>query len=218
MAGPPSPVAFAHGLVLAVGLIAALGPQNVYVFQQGVSQPRLVRALPTVVTAGVCDTALIGLAVLGVSVVVLRVAWLRTTLYAAGVGFLVYVGWRLYTAPEGTVDANAATAAGAREQVAFTASVSLLNPHAVLDTVGVIGTSAVAYDAPARWAFAAGCLVVSWGWFAGLAVAGRRLGASDRADRWLRHVDAASALVVWAVAAYMGWRLLATLDVAGGVG
>ncbi|MFW5999841.1 MAG: LysE/ArgO family amino acid transporter [Halorubrum sp.] len=97
---------------------------------------------------------------------------------------------------------------GAREQVGFTASLSLLNPHAVLDTVGVIGTNALAYAAPSRWAFTAACLVVSWGWFLGLAAGGRLLGDAIATEGRLRYLNAISAGVVWAVALFMAWRLL----------
>jgi L-lysine exporter family protein LysE/ArgO len=41
------------------------------------------------------------------------------------------------------------------------AGVSLLNPHAILDTIGVIGTSALAYDGRGRATFAVACLFVS---------------------------------------------------------
>ena len=34
----------------------------------------------------------------------------------------------------------------AKKQILFALSVSLLNPHAIMDTVGVIGTSASVYD------------------------------------------------------------------------
>lgn len=205
--------AFVHGFVLALGLIVALGPQNVFVFQQGVAQPHLARALPTVVTAGAADTLLVLLAVLGVSVAVLRFAWLQTVLFGAGFVFLLYVGWALYSAPTLDVDPGAEEFLGAREQIGFTASVSLLNPHAILDTVGVIGTNALAYAGADRWTFTAGCLVVSWGWFGGLAAAGWRLGGSRSADRWLQYLNPVSAVVVWAVAGYMGWRLLRTAAV-----
>lgn len=197
--------AFTHGVVLSFGLIVAFGPQNVFIFQQGATQPRVWRALPTVVTAGVADTLLILLAVLGVSVVVLEFAWLQTALFAAGFVFLCYVGWVLYAAPEFDPDATGADRLGTREQVGFTASVSILNPHAILDTVGVIGTNALAYAGTSRWSFTVGCLVVSWGWFAGLAVVGRRLGGA--APGWLRHLNAISAVLVWLAALYMGVQL-----------
>jgi L-lysine exporter family protein LysE/ArgO len=65
--------AFTHGFILALGLILPLGAQNVFVFQQGATQHRFFQALPAVITAAVCDTALIILAVLGVSVVVFTI-------------------------------------------------------------------------------------------------------------------------------------------------
>lgn len=95
-------------------------------------------------------------------------------------------------------------------QVGFTASVSLLNPHAILDTVGVIGTSALAYGVSERWVFAGGVVTVSWVWFAGLAASGRLLGRAEStvADAVLTRLDALSAVVIWAVAGYMAWRFL----------
>ena len=205
--------AAAHGIALSLGLIVALGPQNVFVFQQGAAQPRLRDAAPTVVAAGVSDTLLVVAGVLGLSLVVLRLPWVRTALLAAGVVMLAYVGYALVASPVLSADPDTESRLDPRGQVGFAASVSLLNPHAVLDTVGVIGTSALAYAGGARWAFAAGALVVSWCWFAGLATAGRLVGASERAGALLRPLNAASAVVVWLVAAYMAWRLLGLLGV-----
>lgn len=205
--------AFAHGVVLATGLIVALGPQNVFIFQQGAVQPRLTRALPTVVTAGAADTALILLGVLGVSVVVLEFAWLRAVMLGAGVVFLAYIGWTLVSAPALDLTGNPGELLGARAQIGFTASVSLLNPHAILDTVGVIGTNALAYSVPGRWAFTGGCVLVSWAWFLGLAVAGRAVGDAASGDGWLRRLNTVSAVIIWAVALYLCWQLAGIVGV-----
>ncbi|ELZ57434.1 MULTISPECIES: LysE/ArgO family amino acid transporter [Halorubrum] len=205
--------AFLHGLALSLGLIAAVGPQNVFVFQQGASQPRLRRSLPTVLTAGAADTLLILAGVLGVSAAVIEFAWLRTALLAAGVAFLIYVGWTLVSVPAAGLGPRDETRLSVREQVGFTASVSLLNPHAILDTIGVIGTNALAYAPPRRWAFTAACLLVSWGWFLGLATGGRLLGNSVLSDGRLRYLNVLSAGVIWVVALYMAWRLLGLVGV-----
>lgn len=200
--------AFFHGLALSVGLIAAVGPQNVFVFQQGAVQPRLRRSLPTVFTAGAADTLLILLGVLGASAVVIEFAWLRTVLLGGGVAFLVYVGWTLFSTPVTALESPDEAPLGAREQIGFTAALSLLNPHAILDTIGVIGTNAVAYAPPSRWAFTGACLAVSWGWFLGLAAAGQALGDTVASDGRLRYLNVISAGIIWAVALYMSWRLL----------
>jgi arginine exporter protein ArgO len=46
--------------------------------------------------------------------------------------------------------------------------VSLLNPNAILDTVGVIGAAIAAQEVTGRTAFAGGALTASWVWFVAL--------------------------------------------------
>lgn len=53
--------AFIYGVILAFGLILPLGAQNVFVFNQGAIQKNYINALPTVITAALCDTLLISL-------------------------------------------------------------------------------------------------------------------------------------------------------------
>lgn len=50
----------------------------------------------------------------------------------------------------------------------FAMSVSLPNPHAILDTMGVIGTSSLKYNGTEKLVFTVVCIVVSWLWFVGL--------------------------------------------------
>ena len=84
--------AILHGIILAFGLILPLGVQNVFVFSQGATQPKLLRALPATVTAALCDTFLILLAIFGLSVIVLQFEWLRISLMITGILFLLYMG------------------------------------------------------------------------------------------------------------------------------
>lgn len=60
----------------------------------------------------------------------------------------------------------------AKKQILFALSVSLLNPHAILDTVGVIGTSALNYIGTDKTLFTITCIIVSWLWFVSLMFAG----------------------------------------------
>lgn len=65
---------------------------------------------------------------------------------ALGAGLLGYMGWKTWRAAEASaVDAPAQSPWTARRQVVFAVSVSLLNPHALMDTLVVIGGSAAAY-------------------------------------------------------------------------
>lgn len=199
--------AILHGLVLAFGLILPLGAQNVFVFNQGAAQPTIWRALPVVITAFLCDMLLILLAVLGVSLVVLTVSWLKTVLYAVGVCFLLYMGYLTWRSRP-TADSSEAQQFSAKRQVMFAASVSLLNPHAILDTIGVIGTSSLSYTGAEKWGFTIACVIVSCLWFFGLAIAGRTAGRLDRSGRLLRGLNIISAIIMWGLALYMASQLL----------
>lgn len=152
-----------HGLVLAFGLILPLGVQNVFIFSQGATQPTLLRALPATITAALCDTLLIVLAVYGLSLIILQYEGLRSALMCAGILFLLYMSYSIWrSAPN---EANMEQVISTKKQIIFALSVSLLNPHAILDIVGVIGTSALKYNGEALFLFTITCIVVSWIWF-----------------------------------------------------
>lgn len=198
-----------HAFILALGLILPLGVQNVFIFQQGMVQRRLWSVLPVVITAGLCDTLLIGLAVGGVSVLVLGLPGVKLVLMSAGVLFLIYMGgvtWRSASTVKHHMDSDSTatlTSLTARKQVAFALSVSLLNPHALLDTIGVIGTSSLQYEHGAKWVFALTCIGVSWLWFFVLAIAGMTVGRLDEDGRWFRILNRCSALLIWGIALYL---------------
>lgn len=191
-----------HGFFLAFGLILPLGVQNVFVFNQGAAGRKLRRALPAVLTAALGDTVLILLAVLGVSVLILSWAWLKIAIFAAGAVFMIYIGWTIWRDASAPASAEA-SGLPAKKQVGFALSVTFLNPHAILDTVGVIGTSSMGYTGGAKWAFTLATILVSWIWFCGLAIAGRTVGSLDREGAMLRGINRVSALIVWAMAIYM---------------
>lgn len=199
--------AILHGFILAFGLILPLGAQNVFVFNQGALQPSLWRAMPVVITAALCDALLILLAVLGVSLVVLSVAWLKTMLYAIGVLFLLYMGFLTWRSRPNVDQKQETVPFSAKRQVMFAASVSLLNPHAILDTIGIIGTSSLNYSGGAKWGFTIACILVSCLWFFGLSVAGRLTGKLDRSGGLMRGLNMVSALIMWGIALYMAWTL-----------
>lgn len=199
--------AFLHGLVLAIGLILPLGPQNAFVLAQGAIQPSFPRSLPVVFAAGCCDTLLILLAVLGISVLVVEIPVARILLTVGGVLFLLVAGLLSWRGGGGGEADGPAPGEGLPpgRQVALAVAFSLGNPHAILDTVGVIGTGSLAYHGPEKAVFTGATILVSWLWFAGLALAGRALGRIRMARRLLAR---ASAVVMWVSAAYLAATLL----------
>lgn len=191
-----------HGLILAFGLILPLGVQNVFVFNQGAVQRKWIGVLPVVLTASICDTVLISLAVLGVSAVVLGIPWIKMMLIFVGVVFLIYMGFATWKSNP-TTEGGAAQSFTPRKQITFAASVSLLNPHAILDTIGVIGTSSLSYIGLEKITFMSVCIIVSWLWFFGLSIAGRMVGRIDQSGKLILLLNKISALIIWGTACYL---------------
>ncbi|MFD2831253.1 LysE/ArgO family amino acid transporter [Corticicoccus populi] len=195
-----------HGIILAFGLILPLGVQNVFVFSQGATQQSLLRAVPATVTAAVCDTLLILLAVLGLSMVVLQFEWLRVGLMSAGILFLLYMGYSIWRTRPAAM--RTGKALNGKQQIVFALSVSLLNPHAILDIFGVIGTSALRYTGFEQFLFTAACIIVSWLWFIGLMLAGSTMQRIDDSGRLMNIFNKCSAVFIWGTAVYLFFGLI----------
>ena len=156
--------AFLHGFCLALGLILPLGVQNLFVFQQGIVQPRFISVLPVIITAAACDTILILLSVGGISLMLAEFMLLKNILLGCGILFLFYMGYLSWRS-DGQIAQQRETAFSAKRQVLFAVSVSLFNPYAFLDIIGVIGTSSLQYIAAEKIWVTTACILVSWLWF-----------------------------------------------------
>lgn len=191
-----------HGIILAFGLILPLGVQNVFVFNQGATQPQFRRALPVILTASICDTLLISLAVLGISVIVLGVYWIKFILLTVGVIFLLIMGYTTWRSKP-VSNSSDEKALAPKKQIVFAMSVSLLNPHAIMDTIGVIGTSSLSYSGIEKLGFTLACIIVSWIWFFSLALIGRQIGRLPNSEGFIILLNKVSALIMWGTALYL---------------
>ncbi|MCM3715337.1 LysE/ArgO family amino acid transporter [Halalkalibacter oceani] len=203
--------AIVHGLILSFGLILPLGAQNIFIFNQGVTQHSFRAALPVVITASVCDAILIALAVAGLSVIVLQFTWMNQLLLAIGCLFLLYMGWSIWKSVPDDSKEEPSGPISPRQQILFAVSVSLFNPHAIIDTIGVVGTSSLAYQGIDKLLFAGACVAVSFIWFFMLAAAGRKLGHYDKDGRKIRKLNQASALFMWGMAVFLAYQLFRQL-------
>ena len=191
--------AIIHGILLSLGLILPLGAQNVFVFNQGANHQRWSRSLPVIITAGLCDTLLIVLAVLGVSLILMSFPTLQLVIYMIGFVFLLYMAWSLWREKPASMAHHVQMTA--KKQIGFAMSVSLLNPHAIMDTIGVIGTSAALYDGTEKWLFALATISVSWIWFVALSLLGRFVGHIDTSGKFILILNKLSSVIILIVAA-----------------
>ena len=199
--------AFLPGLLLGLALILPIGAQNLFVLHQALLVG-LPRVLAVTVTASLCDTLLITLGAGGAASVLRAAPGLSGALTGVGVAFLVTLGLRSLYA--GAPVAEPAAIQRSSALVGPTIAVSLLNPHAILDTVAVLGGAIAAQGAGQRSGFALGVISASWLWFQGLGLAGAlaraRLPASARL--WMQR---ASGLVMLLFALLLTVHLVSSL-------
>ncbi|SHD05599.1 LysE/ArgO family amino acid transporter [Staphylococcus argenteus] len=198
--------AILHGFILSIGLILPLGAQNVFIFNQGANQSKYRYALPAILTAGLSDSLLISIAVIGISIIIMSMPILQAIIYAIGLIFLLYMAWTIWN--EKPSMNNQVKAMSPMKQVSFALSVSLLNPHAILDTIGVIGSSAALYNGIEKIAFTTTCISVSWLWFFLLAILGKFVGSTDKTGKLLLIINKISSVIIIIVALIILQKLL----------
>lgn len=202
-------IAFINGFILAFGLIMPLGVQNVFIFNQGAAQRKFYSALPSIITAGLCDTFLIIIAVLGVSLLVMQKPWIKDIIFLFGFCFLLYMGYITWNTRVNKVEPPKSLSA--KKQILFAASVSLLNPHALLDSIAIIGTNSMRFEGVDKWSFTFACILVSWLWFFGIAITGKIMHKLDRSGKLLNTTNKISAIIIWIVAFYLIFALIESL-------
>lgn len=118
-----------------------------------------------------------------------------------GIVFLLYMGYSIWRSNPTTSEKSEALPV--KKQILFALSVSLLNPHAILDTIGVIGTSALKYNGTEQVLFTAACVLISWLWFFGLTLAGASFKKLDSSGKLMNIFNKCSAIFIWATAMYL---------------
>lgn len=201
---PAGFIEYAQGFALSAGLIVAIGAQNVFVLTQGARghRPWLVAGVCTA-----CDGLLIAAGVGGVGALASASPGFSGLLALAGAAFLLVYGLRAFKSAmsgESLGLAEEASPPPVRAIIAGALAVSLLNPHALLDTVVLIGGLSSRLDAMGRLFFGLGAVTASACWFFSLSLGGRLLAPVLRRPRAWRVLDVLVGLTMWALAAGIG--------------
>ena len=197
-------IPFAFGLLFGLATAFPVGVQSFVVMNQGLrfGYPRV---LTGIVTASLCDTLLIVAGAAGASALLAN-ADERVPVLLIGIAFLAIFGVLAFRAPPAVEAGRVKSVGRPLAMIAQTVGVSLFNPHAVLETVGILGGAIVAQSAENRIGFAAGVISASWVWFLmvglGASALQRRLTAPARL--WMQR---SSGAIMLALAAALVIRL-----------
>ena len=155
---------YLNGLLLGMSLIMALGPQNVFLIRQGAMRQH---AVLSAIICFVCDIILITASVIGLQDVLEAHADLRSWMTWFGAAFLLYYGIsalrRAFDKKSKEVEQESSSTN--RWQIIMLAlGFSLLNPHAIIDSLVLIGGGSGQFPGHER-VFLLGVLSSSLLWF-----------------------------------------------------
>lgn len=192
-------------------MIVAIGAQNAFLLKQGVQR---CHAVVSALACALCDILLIVLGASSVGSFIVGHPALLGAIRIGGALFLLEYGRRAAMAAwrgpalgcpalrGPTCPAPAAPAAATTRTTAVRTAIalSLLNPHAWLDTVVLLGAIGAAQPGQSRYYFSAGAILASALWFASLALGAHLLAPLLARPHAARALDALIAATMWTIA------------------
>lgn len=189
---------YLNGMLVAAGLIIAIGAQNAFVLAQSL---RREHHLPVAALCVLCDAVLVCAGVFGLATLLAQNPTLLAVARWGGIAFLSWYGAKalLRALDPQTLDQAANAGPRSRKAVLLAAlAVTLLNPHVYLDTVLLIGS--LGAQQPVPGAYALGAASASLIWFFALALGAAWLAPwLARPTTW-RLLDFGVALMMFAMA------------------
>ncbi|MGC5701512.1 amino acid transporter [Pseudomonas sp. NFXW11] len=193
---------YVNGLLVAAGLIMAIGSQNAFVLAQSL---RREHHLPVAALCITCDALLVAAGVFGLATVLTQSPMLLAVARWGGAAFLIWYGaqaLRRACAKQSLQQGEGQTVRSLRAVMLSALAVTLLNPHVYLDTVLLIGSLGAQQVEPG--AYVVGAASASLLWFLTLALGAAWLAPwLARPGTW-RVLDLLVAVMMFSVA----WQLI----------
>lgn len=189
---------YSNGLLVAFGLIMAIGAQNAFVLAQSL---RREHHLSTAALCVTCDALLVTAGVFGLAGLLADSPLLLGIARWGGAAFLLWYAAQALRRALGSqsLQHSAMPLPRSRRAVLLAAlAVTLLNPHVYLDTVLLIGSLGAQQAVPG--AYALGAASASLLWFLGLALGAAWLAPWLARPATWRLIDLAVAAMMLAVA------------------
>lgn len=203
--------AFINGLIIALGLIVAIGPQNAYVIRKGLRK-RHVFLVTTL--CFLSDALLIALGAAGVGALLKEGSLATHLMSLAGGIFLLWYGSLSLkdaihpkTMTRRDIEEAGKSAHGKQWPVVVLTVLAFtyLNPHVYIDTLVVLGGLAAKYEWPARLYFTTGAIAGSGIWFYGIGYGAGFFSKTFENPKAWRLLDLFVWAVVWSAAVYLLW-------------
>ena len=188
------------GFVIGAGLIIPIGAQNSYILNQSIKKNHHLMAATICI---ICDFFLMSIGVFGGGALINSNGLLATTITWAGIIFLSVYGLiffkQFYLSTKDSVQKEISPSS--RKMVIFaTLAVTLLNPHAYIDTVVIIGSISGQYHEADKVTFLIGTLVASIAWFYALSLGAAKMSPWLSQQKVQKGINLLVALLMWTIA------------------
>lgn len=190
--------AFIKGIFLGISLVLPLGPQNLFIFQTGTQEKKFYRIFLVVCLAGVCDALLILGAIHGSSLIN-KVQLLSAFLTCCGILFLLYFGYKTWRQTVNELSVSDIPL-NLVKQLLFCFTISIMNPHAIVDTFVVIGAVATEYTHNERQWFGLGCIFIDFIWFSFLGSTGFYIRKMKQNEIVIKSFNRVSSVIMFYIA------------------
>ena len=153
---------YLNGLLVAFGLIMAIGTQNAFVLAQSL---RREHHLPVAAFCVVCDALLVAAGVFGLATLLAQNPVLLGVARWGGAVFLLWYGTQALRRAfaNSSLEQSAGQTARSLKAVMLSAlAVTLLNPHVYLDTVLLIGSLGAQQSVPGAYVIGAASASLLW--------------------------------------------------------
>ncbi|WP_217476634.1 LysE/ArgO family amino acid transporter [Stutzerimonas stutzeri] len=192
---------YVNGLLVAAGLIIAIGAQNAFVLAQSL---RREHHLSVAALCILCDVVLVSAGVFGLAAVLAASPLLLHITRWGGVLFLLFYGavaLRRAAYPQALQEETQRGPRSLQNVMLAALAVTLLNPHVYLDTVLLIGS--LGAQQPEPGAYTLGAASASALWFLLLALGGAWLAPWLARPLTWRLIDLGVAAMMFSVAAQL---------------
>ena len=195
------------GFALSMGLILAIGPQNIFVLRQGLLRSHVFAGC---LVCSLADALLIAVGVLGLGAYLSGVEGAEFWISMAAALFIAGYGVRRVRAsmdPSG-MSIGEEDGAGLVPTLGTAMAFTFLNPHVYLDTVMLIGSASSRYASDERASFAIGAMLASFLFFFALGYGARRLSSLLESPESWRVIDRGIACVMFVIAGAIAYSVL----------
>lgn len=192
---------FFKGFFLSLSLIVAIGAQNAFVLRQGIAKNNIFYVC---LVCFLCDFLLMFAGIFGVGEVIAKNKTINIIITVFGILFVGYYGIlsliSAFSAKQSAKFSAENSRFSIKKSIILTLAVTLLNPHVYLDTVFVVGASALTFEFDEKIIFVLGCMSASLIWFFSLGFGAKKFSHILSKPTVSRFVDIFIAVVMFFVA------------------